>query len=338
MARPDSQKTQIIAFYCQKPPPVAIDDLPCAYFSDKSDQSFSKILSALCYSIKKSGLDGGFMFKYLAAFFMLIDHFCLIFAPFLPEEIVMLGRSIGRLAFPMFAYSLARGYNRSSNLFQYFLRLSIFAVLTQLLFILLTTSLRLPHLLFNNVLITFALAIAMLAAIDLVEKSSLDMMVIMKPVLSEGEVTKRFNPGGIRIPSWAGTLLGILLLALVIFLTIYFEPDYSLFGLITVLIFQRIDRNEPAYERTLRKDLKRRRWLLCLLFFALLNLLYAAGSIQTYGNSYYAWIEMYSILAIAFFPLYERGKKPSPLAKYFFYAFYPLHFALLLLVFAAMRA
>ncbi len=280
------------------------------------------------------------MFKYLAALFMLIDHFAHIFSPMLSQETYLLCRAIGRLAFPMFAYALARGYNRTSNVFAYFMRLAIFAVLTQFLFIFATQQLSLPQYLFTNVLITFALAIAMLAAIDLIEKSSLDMMIMMKPALSEGEgeEQKVFNPGGIRLPAVVGTILGSILLILVIFITVTYNPDYSLYGLITVLIFQRIDRNEPAYERTMRTDLKRRRYLKLFGSFLLLNVIYTFGNIQSFGNSPDVWLQALSIFAVFFFPLYDRQvTRPGTFSKYFFYLFYPLHYTLLLVIYAIVR-
>ncbi len=278
------------------------------------------------------------MFKYLAALFMLIDHIAHIFYPMLPEELYLLCRTIGRLAFPMFAYALARGYNRTSNLFKYFIRMAIFAILTQILFIYVTRELALTQYLFTNILITFSLAIAMLAGIDLIEKSSLDMMLMMKPALSEGEEQKVFNPGGIRLPAITGTIFGIILIALAIFLTYYLDPDYNIYGLITVLIFSRIDRNEPAYEPTMRKGLKRRRYLLILGAYTILNLLFTIGSIQTYGNNYQSWLQFFSTLGVLFFPLYDKQtKRPSTFSKYFFYAFYPLHYALLLFLYAQVR-
>ncbi len=277
------------------------------------------------------------MFKFLAAFLMLIDHICHIFAPYLSEEVYLLGRTLGRLAFPMFAYALARGYNRTSNIFRYFLRLSVFAVITQVLFAVVTNRLGLERYFFMNVLITFALAIGLLVGGDLIEKSSLDMMLMMKPVLSEGTEQKSFSPGGIRLPARTGTILGIILVGLVIFLTVRLEPDYSLVGLLTVLLFQRIDRYLPDYEVTLRADLKRKRWLLYFFTYAALCLLIVLGNVSSYGSDYYTWMSMFAVLGVLFFPLYERQQKPGPAAKYFFYLFYPLHFILLLALFSLKR-
>lgn len=272
------------------------------------------------------------MFKYLAALFMLIDHIAYIFEPYLPPTAVLIGRSIGRLAFPMFAYALARGYNRTRNIFYYFLRMSFFAVITQILFSVVASHFGLERYLMQNVLITFALALALLSGMDLIERSSMDMMIMLRPVLSEGEVNKRFSPGGIRLPAWLGTVFGLCLIASSLFLCLRINPDYSFFGLAAVVMFQRIDRNEPSYEKTMRKDLKRRRWLLCLGTYTLLNIVYAYGNYRSFGAGFYTWIELFSIPAVLFFPIYEHQKKPGLAGKYFFYLFYPIHFCLLLII------
>ncbi len=272
------------------------------------------------------------MFKYLAALFMVIDHIAYIFEPLLPHPAVLVMRSIGRLAFPMFAYALARGYNRTRNIFYYFLRLSFFAVITQILFTVLTRHFNLTQFLFQNVLITFVLAFGLMVGIDLIERSSMDLMVMMRPVLSEGEVNKRFSPGGIRLPSWLGTVTGILLIIASLWLCFVISPDYGLYGLLTVLIFQRTDRSEPSYERSMRKDLKRRRFLKYFLYDLLLNLLFVYGNYRSYGNDFYTWIQLFSVPAVLLFPLYEISPKPSKFGKYFFYVFYPAHFCLLLVL------
>ena len=41
---------------------------------------------------------------------------------------------IGRVAFPIFAFQIAQGYNHTSNIKKYILRLSIFAVISQFSF------------------------------------------------------------------------------------------------------------------------------------------------------------------------------------------------------------
>ncbi|OHA21415.1 MAG: hypothetical protein A2849_00190 [Candidatus Taylorbacteria bacterium RIFCSPHIGHO2_01_FULL_51_15] len=57
---------------------------------------------------------------------MLVDHVGFLF---FPDQIVF--RMIGRMAFPLFAFLVAEGYERTSNLRKYFVRLLAFAAISQ---------------------------------------------------------------------------------------------------------------------------------------------------------------------------------------------------------------
>ena len=68
-----------------------------------------------------------FVLKIIAVISMLIDHSgYLIFNRF------SFMNYIGRLAFPIFAFLITEGYMHTSNLKKYFLRLLIFAILSQI--------------------------------------------------------------------------------------------------------------------------------------------------------------------------------------------------------------
>jgi len=68
--------------------------------------------------------------KLSACFFMLIDHAGYIL---FPDLIFM--RAIGRLAFPIFAWQAAIGYEKTSNLKKYMQRLFVFAIVSQIPYI-----------------------------------------------------------------------------------------------------------------------------------------------------------------------------------------------------------
>lgn len=70
-----------------------------------------------------------FNLKVLACVLMFIDHFSLLFL-----NNNFYGRSIGRLAFPIFAYLIAINFDRTSSKFKYFSRLLLFAVISQIPF------------------------------------------------------------------------------------------------------------------------------------------------------------------------------------------------------------
>lgn len=66
------------------------------------------------------------MLKLIAFFTMLIDHIGYQLFPG-----VMMYRIIGRIAFPIFAYLVAIGYRKTSNLNKYYIRLFIFSLISQ---------------------------------------------------------------------------------------------------------------------------------------------------------------------------------------------------------------
>lgn len=72
------------------------------------------------------------LLKIIAIIAMFCDH--LSYA--LPQRVVLLN-AIGRIAFPIFAFSIAQGYIHTRSLKRYFIRLVIFAVVSQLPFMLL---------------------------------------------------------------------------------------------------------------------------------------------------------------------------------------------------------
>ena len=68
-----------------------------------------------------------FQLKIIAAILMVIDHTGALFFPN-----VLIFRIVGRLAFPLFAFSISEGYKYTRSVLRYLLRLGICAVLFQI--------------------------------------------------------------------------------------------------------------------------------------------------------------------------------------------------------------
>ncbi|MBU3142605.1 TraX family protein [Clostridium sp. CF012] len=160
------------------------------------------------------------MLKLLALVTMLVDH---IGYMYFPNEILL--RIIGRLAFPIFAYQIAIGYSRTSNIKKYVLRLSLFALITQIPYCFFSPDIKFNPIHFN-VLFTFLAAIGLLCVYD---------MGIIN--------IKNF----IKDKNYIHLLYGIFLLALAIVIIILpeilsflikdFYLEYGLLGLALVLLF-----------------------------------------------------------------------------------------------------
>jgi len=70
-----------------------------------------------------------FVLKLIALVTMTIDH---VGRFFFPQDIEWL--LVGRLAFPIFAWGIANGYHHTKNVRQYIIRLSLFAIISQIPF------------------------------------------------------------------------------------------------------------------------------------------------------------------------------------------------------------
>ncbi len=75
----------------------------------------------------------GLSLKLIAMFTMLIDH---VTAQLIPSESPywLIGRSIGRLAFPIFCFLLVEGFLHTRSVKKYLIRLGIFALLSEIPF------------------------------------------------------------------------------------------------------------------------------------------------------------------------------------------------------------
>ena len=143
-----------------------------------------------------------FVLKVIAVISMLIDHSgYLIFNGF------SFMNYIGRLAFPIFAFLITEGYTHTSNLKKYFLRLLIFAIISQIPFMLLF-----PGDFTFNILFTLALG---LLAITVYNKLS-------------------------------NKIFGILFVALCAVLAHFLQFDYGWFGITIIFIFY-IFKNKKTY-------------------------------------------------------------------------------------------
>ncbi len=75
--------------------------------------------------------------KFIALSSMIIDHIGFFLYPrFAPYSVVRILRAIGRLAFPLYAFLIVNGYDRTRDVKRYLIRLCRFAVISQVPFVL----------------------------------------------------------------------------------------------------------------------------------------------------------------------------------------------------------
>ena len=89
----------------------------------------------------KNGLSGSSL-KWIAVFTMLIDHFTAVFyfksyfagRQLFSNDVYMILRGVGRLAFPIFAFLLVEGYFHTRDVKKYLLRLFLFGLVSEVPF------------------------------------------------------------------------------------------------------------------------------------------------------------------------------------------------------------
>ena len=101
--------------------------------------------------------------KLIALIIMAIDHVGMVFFP-----AQMWLRAIGRIAMPIFAFCVAEGFTHTHSRKKYLLRLVIFAVISELPFDLALSGG--PDRTWQNVMFTFAFAVAALLCYELLNK------------------------------------------------------------------------------------------------------------------------------------------------------------------------
>lgn len=165
--------------------------------------------------------------KILAMVTMVIDH---IGYMFFPDQLIY--RSIGRLAFPIFAYQIAIGYSKTSNLKKYVERIAIFGLIAQLPYSFFNPELEF-HPLHFNVLFMFLAAIGVVYIYDL--------GVLRIKSFAEN---RRIRDIIIGIGCFILTLILIILPEAIGFYVEEFSFEYGFLGLTMVLIFHIFRENE----------------------------------------------------------------------------------------------
>jgi hypothetical protein len=108
--------------------------------------------------------------KVIAMVTMLIDHVAYYLVPH-DASIYLVMRIIGRIAFPIFAYYVATGYKRTSDINKYMVRMFVFALITQVPFYFFSHGEF-----YLNVMFTFFMALLMLR---LYERNNLLWVVML---------------------------------------------------------------------------------------------------------------------------------------------------------------
>ncbi len=232
-----------------------------------------------------------FALKIIAMITMLIDHSG---DAYFKRTTAM--NFIGRIAFPIFAFQITEGYTHTKNLKKYFLRLFIFALLSQI-----------PFWLFESTFTSnFTLNIFFTLFFGLLAIFCYDKLVNSKFIVVKNE----------KINTILKIIFGILPAIIFGIIAELAKFDYGFFGIAIIFIFY-IFRNKK---------------LTMSIIFILACIIKYFIEYLKYGNIiFYSLITTFTISSIIFILLYngKQGRK----IKYFLYAFYPVHLLILFLLF-----
>ncbi len=266
------------------------------------------------------------MLKWIAIITMLVDHIAYYFYDQIPYTLYEIMRGIGRMAMPIFAFSLAFGFMHSKNWLKYFIRLLFTGVISELI-IRQVYEVQGYYRSGINILFTFSFALVFLIALKIVIHSGYDMLVKMQPIQSDGQGSHlpyqfRFNLEGVEIPPLIGLISGTIFMFLSAGCILYFDTEYSLYGLLMVVAF---------YVALLLPPEKQLTWAYILIFSV--NFIFQITEWLGINKEFYFHsLQWLTVLAV---PLcFGRAEEPKPKRwqQYFFYAFYPLHIALIGLI------
>ncbi len=228
--------------------------------------------------------------KIIACISMLIDHIGYILFP----QVTLL-RYIGRIAMPIFAFFIGEGCLYTKNRMKYFLRVFLLGVLCQSVYIiesLITHSGKGTYL---NILLTFSVSIILCSAFIFMKES------FEKDI--KGEKAK-------GVVLFAFTLIAVFALA------IFCEGSKNTAGIEITFDYGLGGICLPLFA-AVSKDRKKK-----LLSFGVALIIF----VFTFYESIY--FRLWALIPLVLL-MYYNGKGGKANLKYFFYAFYPVHLAML---------
>ena len=216
-----------------------------------------------------------FVLKLIAVFSMTCDHLSyLIFGKFSFLNLA------GRIAFPIFAYQITEGYIHTSNLKKYFLRLTLFALISQIPFMLFISIISSGfHL---NIFFTLLLGLLAITIFDKLNKLECKNSTIHRLLQS----------------------LGILSAVLFCVIAEFAKCDYGYFGVLIIFCFY-FFRNH--------KFLMNLSFIACVIQFYSFYLLFDKSFT-------YLFIAIFTMIPLIFINLYNHKKgKDTKYFLYLFY-------------------
>jgi len=277
-----------------------------------------------------------FLMKILAVISMLTDHTAIVLFPrFINVSVYMAMRAVGRFAFPVYAFLIVNGYEKTRDVKRYLTRLIAFAVISQIPYVLVADVNHFPE---GSALVVelserwfVCLIFILVAAMAWLTTVRADATVLW-PVLALGMAVLRVTYCGVRILTDDLNVFYTLSLslALIALLDAALKPKRDIVKLLMqalgmfgalYLIRENMDYGSTGAALILCLWLTRsNRWSQAAVI--------ALWSVVAYIVPNLPFIHFLGALAAAVPVLLYRGRQ-GPRLKLAFYAIYPVHLAIL---------
>ena len=205
---------------------------------------------------------------------------------------------IGRIAFPIFAFQISEGFLHTKDIKKYFLRLGIFAIISQIPFSLFTQKFLNSDTLSLNVFFTLLLGLL-----------GIFLYKYITDLFQKYNENKKLDK---LVSIHLDKILGIVALLLISYVAELLNTDYGFWGVLVIFAFYLFKNDKLA---------------MIISFITLCIIKYGIQIIQYGYNIGYVLLGIFTALSIVFIGLYngKQGKK----IKYILYIFYPVHLLLL---------
>lgn len=242
--------------------------------------------------MKERKIVSGYRLKLIAMFTMLIDHITVVLVSN-DHPYYLIGRIIGRLAFPIFCFLIIEGFLHTNNIKKYLSRLLIFAFISEIPFDLAfyEPGLTDEHKYHQNIYFTLFLGLLTIALIHNLDE------YFKKKGLQENLSVERVNEFNLL-----QTFLNIFVLLTGCLVAYFLNTDYSFVGVLMIWGFYKF-KNDPKM------------LILCMILL----------------NSLYGLEQMVAILSLFLIKRYN-GQRGPEINKFIFYGFYPIHLLFLYLI------
>lgn len=231
------------------------------------------------------------LLKIIALLCMLIDHI----GGFLLPECSTLFRILGRISFPIFCFSLAQGFIKTSNFKNYALRLAFWAVIAQIPFSLLLGKR-------GSVILTLLIG-----------------LLCLKLYAFYTSCDPNLNP---KLKSYSGLIaVGLIILSDLL------RCDYGSYGIATIFIFYKYlepNGKEKHSNSGLSKYINNDKKSLVITLTSLTVIMCLISALETLKIQNFFNLQLYCLLALPLILNYNNKKGKFKL-KYLFYIFYPAH-------------